>query len=198
MKTLAAVLFLTVPCLAGITVGQKLPVVSVTDKGLMIPHVKVVGGALVLDGQDLSYRPWKSTDQDGRVRTIYHLAARVGMDDVNKAYIDALIAANLPERAPDGAYKTVTILNLADALWGTHALGLNSLEKNQRKTPYAFFVADEKGAAREAWGLKPKASAVIILDRDGTVLFFKEGQLSPEEISRAVALIRDRVKQDPK
>jgi hypothetical protein len=195
MKPLAAaLLLLALPCLAGITVGQKAPAAAVADKGVMVPRFKVEGGSMMLDGPDLAYRPWASPDQDGRVRTIYHLAARLGMDDVNKPYIDALIAAHLPERAPDGAYKTITVLDLSDALWGTHGLGISSLEKNQRKTPYAFFVADEKGAVRAAWGLKARTSTVIILDRDGTVLFFKEGKLSPEEIQQAVSIIQERVK----
>jgi len=182
------------PCGAGVAVGQKLPEAAVADKGVMVPHFKVEGGRMVMDGKEIGYRPWKVSDSAGRVRTLYHLAARMGIDDVNKPYIDALIAARLPELLPDSPYKTITVLNLSDALWGTHGLGMSSLEKNQRLTPYALFVADEKGAARAAWGLQPKQTAVIILDKDDTVLFFKEGKLSPEEIRQAVGIIQEKLK----
>ncbi len=177
----------------GIVVGQKLSAVEIADKGVMIPITKVVNGKMVLDTKEITYRTWNSSEGEGRIRTIYHLAARTGVDDINKAYIDALIAAKLPEFTPDGAYKTITILNLDDALWGTTGLGISRLEKSQREVPYAFYIADEKGAARTAWNLQPKGSAVAVLDRDGTVLFFKEGKLSSEEISRAVGLIKDRL-----
>jgi uncharacterized protein len=194
LHTAAWVLLAFAPAWAGITVGQKLPEVEVAEKGVMVPSTKVENGRMVMDGKEIAYRPWKATDHLGRIRTLYHLAGRLGIDDINKAYIDALIAAKLPEGLPDGAYKTITILNLADAMWGTHGLGISTLEKNQRKTPFALFVADEKGAARAAWGLQLKQSAVIILDRDNTVLFFKEGKLTPEEIAKAVGIIQDKLK----
>jgi hypothetical protein len=130
----------------------------------------------------------------GRVWTLYHLAARSGVDDINKAYIDALIAAKLPEFAPDGPYKTVTVLNLSDAMWATAGIGRSRLEASQREVPYAFHVEDEKGLARAAWGLQPKGSAVAVVDRDGTVLFAKDGKLSPEEIAQAVAIIKEHLK----
>ncbi len=182
IRAAAFALLALAPALAGVAVGQKLPEAQVADKGVMS-----------LDGRAISYRPWKASAAFGRVLTIYHLAARMGIDDVNKAYIDALIAARLPETLPDSPYKTITVLNLAEANWVTHGIGVSRLEKNQRETPYALFVADEKGAARAAWGLRPGQSAVIVVDRDGTVLFFKEGRLSPEEIRTAVALIRARL-----
>jgi uncharacterized protein len=183
IRAAALVLLSLTPALAGITVGQKLPEALVADKGVM-----------ALDGKAITYAPWKATSGTGRVRTLYHLAARMGIDDINKPYIDALIAAKLPETLPDSPYKTVTVLNLSEANWVTHGVGVSRLEKNQRDTPYAVFVADEKGAARAAWGLQPGQSAVIVLDRDGTVLFFKEGKLTPEEIRKAVGLIQEKLK----
>jgi len=189
----AALLLAFAPCWAGIVVGQKLPEVAVPDKGLMVPRVKVEGGRMVLEGKDLTFRPWKLSDSAGRVRTIYHLAGRIGIDSVNKPYIDAIIAAKLPEYLPDSPYKTLTILNLADALWGTRSIGMGQFEDSQREFPHALYVADEKGAALAAWGLRPKESAVIIVDRDNTVLFFKEGKLSPEEIRQALGLIKGKL-----
>jgi len=177
----------------GIVVGQKLPEVQVLDRGVMVPPYKVVNGKMVLDGKELGYRAWSSQEGAGRVRTLYHLAARHGVDDINKAFIDALIAARLPEFTPDGAYKTTTILNLDDALWGTTSLGAHRLESSQRDVPYAFHVADRRGVARAAWNLQEKNSAVIVLDQDGIVIFFKEGKLSPEEIAKAVGLIKARL-----
>jgi len=178
---------------AGAQVGQKLPEVAIREGGLLVPNCKVVNGRMVLEGKALGRRPWSSRETEGRICTIYHLAARMGIDDLNKPYIDALIAAKLPEFTPDGAYKTITVLNLADALWGTVGLGRSRLEDSQRDFPYALHVLDDKGLSRAAWGLKPKTSAVLVLDRDGTVLFLKEGKLPPEDIAKAIGIIKQKL-----
>jgi hypothetical protein len=176
-----------------VQVGRKLPEVKIQVGGVLVPRCQVVNGRMVLESRDLGLRPWSSRDMEGRVRTIYHLAARMGVDDLNKPFIDALITAKLPEYTPEGAYKTITILNMADALWGTAGLGRSRLQDSQRDYPHAIHVLDEQGAARAAWQLQPKQSAVLILDREGTVLFFKEGKLSPEEIGRAVGIIKEQL-----
>lgn len=191
MSRRALALSLTASLAAGVpSVGRKLPDLAISEGGLLTPRTKVVDGRMVLDGKEVGRRPWRLSESTGRVRTVYHLAARMGVDDLNKAYIDALIAAKLPETAPDGAYKTLTILDLSDALWGTVGLGERRLSDSQRDFPYALHVLDPKGVARAAWGLAPKTSTVIVLDRDDTVLFAKEGKLSPDEVRQAVALIQ--------
>ncbi len=176
-----------------VQVGQRLPAVAIQEGGVLVPHCKVVDGRMVLESKELGTRPWSSQEMEGRVRTIYHLAARMGIDDLNKPFIDALIAAKLPEFTPDGDYKTITILNIADALWGTTGLVRGRLADSQRDFSYAIHVMDDKGIARAAWRLQPKQSAVLILARDSTVLFFKEGKLSPEEIGRAVGIIKEQL-----
>jgi hypothetical protein len=178
-----------------VALGRKLPDISIRDKGILVPSVKLERGRMVMDGKDIQFRPWKSSETDGKVRTIYHLAGRIGIDGLNKPFIDALIAAKLPEQLPDSPYKTITILNLSDTLWGTHGIAMGQFEDSQRNFPYALHVADEKGVAREAWDLEPKQSAVIILDKYGSVLFFKEGRLSAEEIRTAVGFIKSKLER---
>lgn len=190
LPALAALLFASE---GPVQVGRKLPEVKIQEGGLLVPNCKVVNGRMVLESKELGRRAWSSREMVGRVRTIYHLAARMGIDDLNKPFIDALIAAKLPEYSPDGEYKTITVLNLADALWGTAGLGRSRLQDSQRDFPHAVHVLDEKGIARVAWQLQPKQSAVIILDRDDTVLFFKEGKLSPVDIGRAVEIIKEQL-----
>ena len=170
------------PSIARIPGGRKLPEVGVTDRGVMVPSTRIEGRRWSWTARASPDRPWRLSATHGRVRTIYHLAARLGLEGVNKPYIDALIAAKLPELLPDAPYKTITVVNLADALWGTRGLALARMERNQHDFPYALFVADEKGFAREAWDLETGQTAVIILDRNGAILFSKEGKLSPAEI----------------
>jgi hypothetical protein len=50
-------------------------------------------------------------------------------------------------------------------------------------------VVDAEGLALKKWGLKAKGTAIIVLDRDGKVLYFKDGKMSADEIASTVALI---------
>ena len=199
MKKSAALAFATffaanVAFAQGITVGQKLPPVVVEKKGQMVIEYDVVNDVMTYkDGTDIQYETFNSSALNGKIRTIYHLAARTGIDDINNPYIDALIAAQLPEKQPDSAYKTVTILNTDDALWGTAGIASGQLEDSQKETAYAYYVVDEKGVALQTWQLKKKGSAVIVLDRDGTVLYFKDGKLSDNDIASAVAIIKEKL-----
>lgn len=179
---------------ADITVGEKLPEVSVEDKGMLVPEREVVDGKYVFkEGGRIDYRPWSSSELTGKIRTVYHLAARIGIDNVNSHYIDAIIAADLAEHGPDAKYQTVTVLNTDDALWGTTGLAHSRMEDSQKEFPYAGYVIDAEGKALEAWGLEPKNSAVIVVDEEGKVLFYKEGKLTDAEVEEAVGMIEERV-----
>ena len=174
----------------GIVVGQKLPSVTIENKGQMVVESVVVDDIMVLkDGTGISYETFNSDDLTGKIRTVYYMAARTGIEDINQPFIDGLIAAKLPEFTPDGSYKTTTILNTDDAMWGTSGIATGRLEDSQRETAYAFFVIDAKGVGLKKWGLKEKGTAIIVLDRDGKVLYFKDGKMSADEIASTVALI---------
>lgn len=177
-----------------VQVGEKLPPVVIENKGQMVIEYDVVDGVMNYKaGTDIQYKMFKSDASSGKIRTIYHLAARSGVDAVNDPYIEALIAAKLPETLPDSPYKTITILNADDALWGTAGIAKGQLEDSQKATGYASYVLDAKGVALKTWQLNKKGSAVIVLDRDDTVLFFKDGKLSDDDIASAVALIQQKL-----
>jgi len=182
---------------SNIQVGKKLPEIQVKSDGLLVPDYEIKDNKMVFkkDG-DIHFTEWNSTSCSGRVKCIYHLAARNGIDEINKPFIDALIKANLPEKLPDSPYKTITILNLDDALWGTSSIAKSRFKKSQKKFSFAYYVADEDGVAQKEWGLKKNNSAVIILDQNDKVLFFKEGKLTPKEINKAVTLIKDSLKNN--
>ena len=175
----------------GLEVGRPLPPVEVLTLGAMVPSTVVVNGRMALAGKALGYRPWTPREMLGRVWTLYHLAARLGVHKLNQPYLDALAAAGLPEFAIDAPYKTVVILDLQDSFLGLGGMRLGALEKRQRQVPYAIHVADQEGLARIAWDLRGLTSSVAVVDRDGKVRFFKAGKLSPEEIRSAVGIIKD-------
>lgn len=175
---------------ADITIGEKLPEVNIQEKGMLVPETDVVDGKLVFkEGGDIDYRPWSSSELTGKIRTVYHLAARIGIDNINAHYIDAIIAADLDEHGPDALYQTVTVLNTDEALWGTTGLAHSRMESSQKEFPYAGYVIDAEGEALAAWGLESKSSAVIIVDEEGTVLWYKDGKLTDTEVEEAVGIV---------
>ena len=50
-------------------------------------------------------------------------------------------------------------------------------------------MVDGEGKILQAWDLQPKSAAVMILDAEGTVLFFKEGALTESEQSEVIDLL---------
>lgn len=178
----------------GVKIGDKLPLIDISQKGLMVPKYDIKDGKMIYkDGTKIGYKKWNSTELTGKVGVVYHLAARSGIEDINKPFIDALIAADLPEYLPESPYKTTTILNIDDAAWGTAGIASGRFESSQKETAYAYFINDEGGVAKKSWGLKPKGSAVIIHDKEGKVLYFKDGKMSGDEIKMAVSLIEKKL-----
>lgn len=177
---------------ADIQKGMEIPKVEIQDMGIMTFDYEIKDNKMAFKGDfDPKFKAWSTSDLKGKVVTIYHLAARMGIDEVNQDFITALKNANLQDKLPDSPYKTITILNLDDAAFGTSGLAKSKFKKSQEENPHALYAIDAKGAALKKWGLEKKSSAVIVLDKEGKVLFFKDGKLSPAEINEAVSAIQN-------
>jgi len=159
---------------ANIAVGKKLTSLSVDNKG-----------EIILNADKISYQAWSTDSMNGKVQVFQYLAARLGIDEINKPFTDAL---ELQTFAAD-KFAVTTLINVDDALWGTSGLINSELKRNKIKHPTAVMVADQQGLGLKQWGLKKKGAAIAIIDKAGTVLFFKEGALSNEEIKANLALI---------
>lgn len=180
MKSLAcflAAIFVAISTLAAsINVGEAPATVAIQKGGEIIPH-----------GDDFQYRTWSIANLVGRVGLIQHQAARKGVNALNKPLIDAIKAAMFPSEK----FQVATIVNIDDAMWGTGGLVAGELKKNKKKFPKSVIVADEDGETLKAWGLKPKGSAITVVDSKGRVVFFKDGVLDEEEVLKVVELIGD-------
>ncbi|PHM50853.1 YtfJ family protein [Xenorhabdus miraniensis] len=163
-----------------ITLGQQVPAVSVTDKG-----------ELLLNDGKFSYQNWSTTELPGKVRTIQHIAGRSSAKEMNDPLIQALKNANLPK----DQYQTTSIVNTDDAIFGTSVFVRNSLEDSKKQFPWSQFIVDSNGLSKTAWGLEPKSSAIIVLDKNGNVKFVKDGKLNNEEITHVISIIKDELKK---
>ncbi len=157
-------------------------------EGSLLPKVLLNGNAgrmEVVDG-DIEYRTWSTSNLTGKVRTVYHLAARKGIDSINQKYIDAVDSENLsPEK-----YQTLIILNIDDVFPLGKSFARKGFEDSRKERNPAEYVLDDDSKVRKAWDLKNKGSAVIITGKDGKVLQFKDGALTTEEIKKFIESIK--------
>lgn len=166
-----------IPCWAfNLTVGQPLPEVSLERSG-----------ELVLKQDEVDYQPWRSEQLKGKVRLLQIMAGRSGAKTINAPMIDAIKAAKLDPNQ----YQTVTLINLDDAVWGTSKIVRGKVEKNKKEFPYAGFIVDDDGKLFEQWQVAEKTSAIVLLDKQGTIRFAKQGALTQAEIDTVLKTIQN-------
>ena len=175
LLALGAVLLSSTALAHNLQLEQPLPAVKVTDYG-----------EIVLAGKDTQFQPWASSALAGKVRVVHHLAGRTAAKEKNQAMIDSIKAAHFNP----ANYQTTTIINADDAIVGTGMFVKSSAEKGKRENAHSQVVLDDKSAVKNAWDLKAKDSAIIVLDKSGKVKFVKEGKLSDSEIQSVIALVK--------
>ncbi|WP_117235813.1 YtfJ family protein [Vibrio maerlii] len=163
------------PLLAhNLTVGNTVPKVDVPSHG-----------EIVIDQGDTAYVFWSSEKMLGKVRVIQAIAGRSSSKEMNAPLMSAITAAKFPEEQ----YQTTTVINQDDALWGTGGFVKSSAESSKEEFPWSSMVLDEEGAVANTWGLQEESSAIIVLDKQGKVLFVKEGSLNDSEIKQVIEMI---------
>ncbi|CNH95199.1 protein ytfJ [Yersinia thracica] len=165
-----------------IQVDQRVPPVGVSDKG-ELNYDKA--------SDQFSYKNWNSAQLPGKVRVVQHIAGRTAAKELNAPLVEAIKHANLPHQH----YQTTTIVNTDDAIFGTAVFVRNSIETNKREFPWSQFVVDSTGNVKKAWGLAEKGSAIVVLDQQGNVKFFKDGALTPAEVQQVIDQLHQLVKQ---
>ncbi len=181
LSTLLASALLLLPLVTSahnLTLNQRVPPTGVNDKG-----------ELLLKNDQFSYQPWNSAQLSGKVRVIQHIAGRTSAKEMNDPLIEAIKQAGLPK----DRYQTTSIVNTDDAIIGTSLFVRNSIEDSKKQFPWSQFIVDSDGVVRKAWGLQPKSSAIIVLDKTGNVAWVKDGALTPQEVQQVINLLHQLV-----
>lgn len=175
MVTLGAAMLSSSAWAHNIQLDKTLPNVTVSDYG-----------EIVLKGKDTAFQSWASSALPGKVRVVQHFAGRTAAKEKNEALVTAIKAAHFNP----ANYQTTSIINADDAIVGTGMFVKSSAEKGKVENPHSQVVLDDKSAVKNAWGLQPKDSAIIVLDKTGKVKFVKEGKLSEGEIQSVISLVK--------
>ncbi|MBJ3815721.1 YtfJ family protein [Shimwellia pseudoproteus] len=179
LRKLLAIPLMLFPLLASahnLVVGQRVAPISITDRGEML-----------MNGDDFSYRPWKSAQLEGKIRVVQYIAGRTSAKKKNSLLIKAIKAADFPL----DRFQPTTIVNTDDEIPGSGFFVRGKLEKNKRKYPWAQFIVDSNGLGRKAWQLKEESSTILVLDKDGRVQWAKDGALTTDEVYNVLAMVHD-------
>lgn len=154
--------------------------------GDSVPNVEIAShGEILVQNNDTVYQAWNSDAMLGKVRVIQAIAGRSNSKEMNAPLMAAITAAQFP--ADD--YQTTTIINQDDAIWGTGSFVKSSAQNSKTDFPWSSMVLDENGVVADSWDLKSESSAIIVQDKQGKIMFVKEGVLTPEEIQQVLKLI---------
>jgi YtfJ family uncharacterized protein len=155
---------------AGAELGQVPPRVELKDK---------LGGRL--DGT-----PWSSEELKSKVIVLFYVDP--DEKDTNNETSEALDK----EKFPGEKFQSVAIINMA-ATWLPNFAISSSLDEKQKRYPRTIYVRDYNKTLVKAWNLADDSSDVLAFDKEGRVIFRKDGKLTPEEIQNLLKVIKNNM-----
>lgn len=171
--------WLTLFCAALLLPGLALGTLPVGEK----PPTVVLEGD---KGERVNGGSWSSDELVGSVHILFYVDP--DESDLNDAASEALKAADFDKEQ----FRSVAIINM-DATWLPNAVIQMRLESKQEEYPNTVYVRDNQKVLVDEWGLADDSSDIVLFDRDGTVLFSVDGQLSDAQIQELLGLIRERM-----
>lgn len=167
LKLLVLSFFIAQIAWAGIEMGQVPPGVELKDK---------LGGRL--DGT-----PWSSDELKGKIFAIFYVDP--DEKDLNNDASEALKAANFPK----DKFQSYAIINMA-ATWLPNFAISSALKEKQERYPDTIYIRDYKKVLVERWEISDNNSDVLAFDKEGRLIFRKDGKLNQEDIKELLKAIR--------
>lgn len=137
-------------------------------------------------GGRLDGTAWSSDEMRGRVFVLFYVDP--DEKDLNNDASEALKKENFP----DEKYQSVAVINMA-ATWLPNFAISSSLKKKQKQYPRTTYVRDYKKVLVEKWGLSDDTSDVLSFDREGRLIFRKDGKLNAGDIEKLLKTVRDNL-----
>jgi YtfJ family uncharacterized protein len=137
-------------------------------------------------GGRLDGTPWSSEELRGKVHVLFYVDP--DEKDTNNDASEALDK----EKFPGDKFQSVGIINMA-ATWLPNFVISSSLKDKQQRYPRTLYVRDYKKALVNAWKVADDSSNVLAFDKQGILIFRKDGKLTTEEIWTLIKVIRDHL-----
>jgi YtfJ family uncharacterized protein len=164
------VLFVIPQMAQAIELGQAPPKVELQEN---------VGGRL--DGT-----AWRSDELKGKVHVLFYVDP--DEKDTNNDASEALDK----EKFSAEKFQSVAIINMAATWMPNFAISM-SVEDKQKRYPRTIYVRDYKKVLVGAWEIADDSSNILAFDKQGKLIFRKDGKLSPEDIQKLIRTIKDNL-----
>ena len=150
------------------------------EVGSKLPNATIAGadGGYVKDS-----KPFNASDLKGKIFVIFYVDP--DEKDTNEHFVQIL---KQKEYKKNENYQSIAIVNLA-ATWKPNFVIEKLLASKQKEFPKTIYVKDKKSVLVKKWNIADNASDIIIVDKNGVVLFVKEGKMSDTDIQKACAII---------
>ena len=137
-------------------------------------------------GGRLDGKPWSSEELRGKVHVLFYVDP--DEKDTNNDASEALDK----EKFPGEKFQSVGIINMA-ASWLPNFAISSSLKDKQKRYPRTTYVRDYKKVLVSAWKIADDSSNVLAFDKQGKLIFRKDGKLTAEEIQTLIKVIRNHL-----
>ncbi|GAG49253.1 unnamed protein product, partial [marine sediment metagenome] len=134
-------------------------------------------------GGRLDDTPWSSDELMGKVFAVFYVDP--DEKDLNNDASEALKEAKLPR----DKFQSFAIINMA-ATWLPNFAISSALKEKQERYPDTIYVRDYKKALVDKWGISDNNSDVLAFDKEGRLIFRKDGKLNQEDIKELLKVIR--------
>jgi YtfJ family uncharacterized protein len=160
-------------------INQAAPAIEMGEIPLKVELKEKLGGRL--DGT-----PWSSEELRGKVYVLFYVDP--DEKDTNNDASEALDK----EKFPSDKFQSVGIINMA-ATWLPNFAISSSLKEKQKRYPRTTYVRDYKKVLVNAWKIADDSSNVLAFDKQGKLIFRKDGKLTKEEVQTLIKAIRNHL-----
>lgn len=152
------------------------------DLGQVPPRVELQGEL----GGRLDGTVWRSDELKGKVHVLFYVDP--DEKDTNNEASEALDR----EKFPAEKFQSVAVINMAATWMPNFAISL-SIEEKQKRYPRTIYIRDYKRVLVRAWQIADDSSNILAFDKEGRLIFRKDGRLDTEEIQRLIQAIKSHL-----
>jgi len=134
-------------------------------------------GGMVVDGSK-----WDSSTIKDKVYVMFYVDP--DEKDTNSHFSKALKAKKFDREK----FGSIAVINLA-ATWKPNFILEAILKEKQKEFPHTIYVKDKKSVLVKEWSLDDQASDILIFSKDSSLLFYKSGRMSKDDIEKAINII---------
>jgi predicted transcriptional regulator len=147
--------------------------------GTSPPRVELKGDA----GGKVTGGNWSSDEIKDKVLVMFYV------DPDESSLNDDVSAALKAEKFPQEKFGSIAVINMA-ATWKPNFAIESVLKKKQEEFPRTIYVKDKGKLLVKEWKFADDSSNILAFDRQGKVIYSKDGKLNNEDIAALIKAIK--------